>query len=55
MVCRCESKTTTRHDKLEVVVLYTPTCHSKPEVVVDDDLWFTVFTRRRIYIYRYND
>jgi len=31
-----KSKTTTRHDKLEVlVVLYTPTRHTKLEVVVD--------------------
>jgi len=29
MVCRCGSKTTTRH------VLYTPARHSKPEVIVD--------------------
>jgi len=36
MVCRCGSKTTTRNVKLEVVVvLYTPTRHIKPEVVVD--------------------
>jgi len=38
MVCRCGSNTTTRHDKLEVVVdLYmynTTTHHSKLEVVV---------------------
>jgi len=32
MVCRCGNKTTTHHDKLEVVVdLYTPTRYSKLE------------------------
>jgi len=39
MVCRCGSKTTKRHDKLEVIVdlyyVYTTMCHSKLEVVVD--------------------